>query len=849
MTWLSFSESNCILRITVSSPLLWFFILIFSPSISYSQADLRIPERPDDPYVAPTTIARETSPAFSSSSRGFFFTQVNVDSNGQNIVGDAANEPSIAVDPTNPLKIIIGWRQFDTISSNFRQAGNGYTTDGGLTWQYHDVIQRGLFRSDPVLASDSYGVTYYNSLTSSGGNFSCQVFKSYNGGMTWDGGVNAQGGDKQWMVIDKTGGLSDGHSYAFWTSFYTACPPGFFTRSTNYGASFESCGTIPGDPYWGTLAVGPEGDLYVGGASDFGFQVVRSTNAQDSAQTVSWNSSVPVNLDGYISTGGPNSGGLLGQTWVAVDRISTSDPLDVMFARSTDEGATWSSPIRVNDDPGTSAYQWFGTMSVAPDGRIDVIWLDTRDNPGTNLSSLYYSSSTDAGVTWATNQRLSSEFNPQLGYPQQDKMGDYYHMESDLEGAHLAWAGTFNGEQDVYYGRILAEGFIPAAPVLASPPDGALSEPLSVSLLWNPAVGASSYHVQVDTTGDFTNSIVDDSTITTIFRNVDGLTTSTTYYWRVSAKGSGGAGDWSGTWNFTTSLNPPAPPALVSPVDGATINPPTVMCVWSDTAMNATYRLQVAGDADFLEPVLDVTGITTTSWEVSGLDPQTTYYWRVHTLNAGGTSIWSDVWDFTTTVFSPAAPDLFSPLDGAVLSTTSILFRWYAVPGAAMYRFQLATDDSFVGIVDDDSTLTGILKLETNLTPGVYYWRVNASNEGGTSPWSDIWSVTLTTTDVAGQPELPTEYALSQNHPNPFNPSTTIEYALPRNSFVRLDLFDLLGQHIQVLTNDSKQAGYHTVRFNAAGLPSGMYFYRIEARPTDGTQDVFVEAKKLLLVK
>jgi hypothetical protein len=56
-------------------------------------------------------------------------------------------------------------------------------------------------------------------------------------------------------------------------------------------------------------------------------------------------------------------------------------------------------------------------------------------------------------VTWSANERLSNSFNPHLGWPQQNKMGDYFHMISDDAGFRLAWAGTFNGEQDVYYGR------------------------------------------------------------------------------------------------------------------------------------------------------------------------------------------------------------------------------------------------------------------------------------------------------------------------------------------------------------------------------------------------------------
>ena len=119
----------------------------------------------------------------------------------------------------------------------------------------------------------------------------------------------------------------------------------------------------------------------------------------------------------------------------SVERNSNPDPLDVMFARSTNGGVNWSSPIKVNDDPSTSAYQWFGTMSVAPNGRIDVIWLDTRDNPGTYISALYYSNSTDGGATWSPNERLSDYFDPHVGWPQQNKMGDYFHMVSDSNGA------------------------------------------------------------------------------------------------------------------------------------------------------------------------------------------------------------------------------------------------------------------------------------------------------------------------------------------------------------------------------------------------------------------------------
>lgn len=445
---------------------------------SLRQATLQLHrEAPDQPFTLRSKANRQTSPPFQTSTSNFWSVQVNVDSTGRNILGDAANEPSIAIDPTNPSRMAIGWRQFDTIASNFRQAGVAYSINGGRTWKSNGVLEPGIFRSDPVLRSDAEGNFYYNSLTMQANEYSCVVFKSSNAGMSWDSAREARGGDKQWMAIDQTNGRGRGNIYAFWTAHYSSCEPYQSSRSTDHGRNFEECEDILGNPFWGTIAVGPVGEVYAAGRSsliDTSIVVARSMTASDSSRRFLFNGYSEVNLDGnpvgFISAS-PNPRGLLGQTWIAVDhsagttrgyvyvlstvkRKSLNDFSDVMISRSTDGGSTWSTAVRVNDDTSTAAWQWFGTMSVAPNGRIDAVWLDTRDNPGTFRSSLYYSSSTDAGVTWSKNQRLSPEFDPHLGWPQQEKMGDYFDMVSDDEGASVAWAGTFNGEQDVYFGRI-----------------------------------------------------------------------------------------------------------------------------------------------------------------------------------------------------------------------------------------------------------------------------------------------------------------------------------------------------------------------------------------------------------
>src|SRR5882762_6969896 len=113
----------------------------------------RLPlNEPLEKYNMPPAPPRkiETSPRMISQFGVFTSYQANVDANGNNILGDAANEPSISVDPTNLNKMVIGWRQFDSIQSDFREAGWGYTADGGIHWTFPGVLENNLFRSDPV---------------------------------------------------------------------------------------------------------------------------------------------------------------------------------------------------------------------------------------------------------------------------------------------------------------------------------------------------------------------------------------------------------------------------------------------------------------------------------------------------------------------------------------------------------------------------------------------------------------------------------------------------------------------------------------------------------------------------
>jgi len=435
-------------------------------------------ELPDDLPGSPAMLSRRTSsPAAIVTHGRFTSVQVNVDSMGDNIVNDAANEPSIAIDPTDPSRIVIGWRQFDTIASNFREAGWAYSHDTGQTWTFPGVLEPGVFASDPVLDFDLNGNIYYLSFQSGRGPglYPCYLYRSSDGGVTWPQEVYAYGGDKAWLAIDRTNGPGSGNLYSTWNSGYGCCGNAIFTRSTNGGLRFMPPIPLEGNPFVATYSVGPNGDLNVFGAIgtiSAPLIFLKSTDAQNPAVTPTFSQPIVVNLDGWLASGsGPNPGGGLGQAWVATDHSggprhgniyvlasvdpTGGDPLDVMFSRSTDGGLTWSVPVRVNDDPVfNGAWQWFGTMSVAPNGRIDVVWNDTRNSGLANVSETFYAYSMDAGATWSSNITVSPPFDSHIGWPSQNKLGDYYDMISDQGGTNLAYAATFNGEQDVYFLRI-----------------------------------------------------------------------------------------------------------------------------------------------------------------------------------------------------------------------------------------------------------------------------------------------------------------------------------------------------------------------------------------------------------
>ena len=89
---------------------------------------------------------------------------------------------------------------------------------------------------------------------------------------------------------------------------------------------------------------------------------------------------------------------------------------------------------------------------------------------------------------------------------------------------------------------------------------------------------------------------------------------------------------------------------------------------------------------------------------------------------------------------------------------------------------------------------------------------------------------------------MPINYELSQNYPNPFNPNTMIRFSLPKETQLKINIYNMLGELVETLAEGTYQAGYHELNFNAANLSSGIYIYRIES-------DAFVQVKKMILLR
>jgi hypothetical protein len=287
----------------------------------------------------------------------------------------------------------------------------------------------------------------------------------------------------------------------------------------------------------------------------------------------------------------------------------------------------------------------------------------------------------------------------------------------------------------------------------------------------------------------------------------------------------------------------PQPPTLISPPSGTGACPPVVLD-WNDVPTATSYNLQISFNSNFSALALDQNTDSSKYTIPNGiLSGNTTYYWRVKASNQYGTSLWSSVWSVIP-VSQPVAP-LMYPVNGGnpVYPDSSTVFYWRHTNFATSYRIQVYNGANLIinQIVPDTFYIASPGTFNYNST---YYYRLAALNCAQTpGPWTAMWMFTTVPLVVINiSSEIPTEYKLYSNYPNPFNPTTSIRYDIPRSGNVLLRVFDALGREVETLVNEKQTSGTFEATWNASQFPSGVYFYKLV---TDG----FSETKRMLMIK
>jgi len=399
------------------------------------------------------------------------------------------NEPSVKFNAKYLNKVLAAWRDFRTgVSPALRRIGYSYSNDGGTTWSVSQLIPvldpNHPLASDPVVVSDTSGNFYVCtvSLTTAGA-LDLLVFKSTDGGATFANYYFVQGGganseDKEWMICDLTKGSSPykNNLYISWTRF--GAPAGILlTKSTNGGVNWtspvqvSSGGGVQGsDP-----AIGPNGEVYVvwvgGTATNDIIYFNKSTNGgatfgteANIAQGLSPNITITSSGVTFPSidcdlSGGPRNGYLY-TVWCDA---RNGDP-DIFLIRSSNGGTNWSTPVRVNDDVvGNGKLQCWPWISVNEQGKIAILYYDSRNSVLTNTIEAWLARSTDGGQTFINEKLSSTPFTATS--PNSDvRFGDYINMDYSGNRIATVWtdqrAGGIN--QEIYTAVVdLSTGITP----------------------------------------------------------------------------------------------------------------------------------------------------------------------------------------------------------------------------------------------------------------------------------------------------------------------------------------------------------------------------------------------------
>ncbi len=382
-----------------------------------------------------------------------------------------------------------------------------------------------------------------------------------------------------------------------------------------------------------------------------------------------------------------------------------------------------------------------------------------------------------------------------------------------------------------------------SAPILAMPENNAAMQPFNIALKWNSVPLAANYYLQAASDSGFVSLYIDEAVADT-FRQVGNLSEGTKYYWKVRSVADGGMSAYSSVWNFTTMLT--APDNLFA----ASQDNNKVKLTWADNSNNENgYQIErKLGDSASANTysLIYSTGANATSYvDTAGLLGQSFYTYRIRAFNAVSYSHYSR----EITVDKPVPVELAA--FSANVAGRKIILTWSTASESNNLGFEVERNKgdgwkslTFIEGRINSVTNTGykfIDDFQFSSYSGKVNYRLKQIDLNGGIKYSTQISVEADFT--------PKEFALYQNFPNPFNPSTTVRFALPVESKVKIEIFNLIGETINVPVKEVLAAGYHQYRWTPANLPSGVYLIRLSAVPVSGEKSSFSEVKKILFTK
>ncbi len=366
---------------------------------------------------------------------------------------------------------------------------------------------------------------------------------------------------------------------------------------------------------------------------------------------------------------------------------------------------------------------------------------------------------------------------------------------------------------------------------------------INLNFTWNKASNLENtmtywFELTLDTTGAVA---IRDTAITDTVKGVQNLQNNKFYYWRVKAKNVIGWGQFSEWRRFKTIVPIPSITLLSRPLNNAVALQTNPQLIWRKAEYGDVYQLQVSKEPSFGNMTFNDSTLTDTSKTLDSLEFKTKYYWRVRSHNIAGWGAFSLIRTFTTKFRPIIAP--------TALSATA------TIPGKVNLLW-IDNSDNETGFVilrkaGDSTSGNSLISIDTvaaNLSAFIdstvadsskFSYKVYAINIDTLSAQSNYATVTtLTSIREIFAGLIPKEYQIEQNYPNPFNPTTTIRYGLPFESEVKIEIYDISGQRVTSLVDESQKAGYYEVFFKIDGLSSGIYFYIINAKETGDRKSV-----------